>query len=308
MDRPAAAGVTARQRTKWIVVAAAATLCALTAAGGIDVSLLEHRLRHVRVSFPDGGPGQTWLLVGSDGTQHGAPGERADVILLVHTGAPHTSVISVPRDLLLTRTEGGVERAALTYAEGPQALIDGLCRTLGVGATHLAIINRRGFKDAVDALGGVTVHINQRVRDRKANLEIDETGDVHLDGAQALALVRSRHPQRLVDGTWVGVSEQVGAIKRARDAAAVFNAIRSKAGALRSNPIRLQGTLWAATGDITLDAGSDLTDLLGLVHAHGRVTVLPAARLPRTIALLADDRTRSVLAAAGYPATCTPRG
>lgn len=291
----------------WPVIAFAATMCALTAAGGIDAVLLEHRLRHVSITFPQGGPGETWLLVGSDGTQHGAPGERADVILLVHTGAPHTSLISVPRDLLLTRAEGGVERAALTYAEGgPQALVDGLCRTLGVPATHLAVINRRGFRDVVDALGGVTVHISEPVRDRKANLEVDETGDVHLDGADALALVRSRHPQRLVGGTWLGVGERAGAITRARNAAAVFNAIRSQAGDLRANPIRLQRTLWTATGAITLDADSDLTDLLGLVHAHGPLTVLPAGRLPRTIALLLNERTRGVLAASGYPPTCTP--
>jgi hypothetical protein len=68
----------------------------------------------------------------------------------------------------------------------------------------------------------------------------------------------------------------------------------------------VQRTLWAATGAMTLDSGAGLTDLLALLNSHGRLAVLPAAPLPRTIALLANARTRAVLAAAGYPPTCTP--
>ncbi len=303
------------RRRKQCVIAAAATMCTLVLAGGADVVVLDHRLRHVAVRFPDGGPGRTWLVIGSDARDRrlssGAgprfAGRRADVILLVHVGAPRSSVISVPRDLLLTTRQGGVERAALTFDSGPQELVDGLCRTLGVRVSHLAIVTMDGFAHIVDALGGVTVDIARPVRDRKAQLEIDEAGAVHLDGAQALALVRSRHPRHLIDGVWVGVGERAGAGLRSRNAAAVFTALRNEASSARGNPIALQRTLWAATGDITLDSGADLTDLLDLVNSHGLLTVLPASGLPRTIAVLANARTRLALSAAGYGPTCQPR-
>jgi LCP family protein required for cell wall assembly len=299
------------RRAKWTVVAVAATLCALVLAGGVDLVVLEHRLRHVAVRFPDGGSGSTWLVVGSDARRGAGPrraGQRADVILLVHTGAPHASVISVPRDLLLWSQDGGVERAALAFNDGPQRLVDGLCRTLGVPVTHLAIVTMHGFEDIVDAVGGLSVRIPAPVRDRRAGLELDRSGVTHLSGAQALALVRSRHPQHLVNGSWTRVGEHAGAVTRSRTAAALFAAIRSRARSARRNPISLQRVLWTATGAITLDRGAGLTDLLGLVNGSGRLTALPAARLPRTIAVLADAATRRVLDAAGYPSSCTPAG
>lgn len=300
------------RRTKRAVVVLAATLCALTLAAWVDELLLDARLGTVSVALPDDGPGTTWLIVGSDAfpNPHESPrfaGERADVILLVHTGAPHASVISVPRDLLISNPQGGLERAALTLnSGGPQELVDGLCSTLGVGVGHFAVLTRRGFADIVDAAGGVTVHLTAPVRDPSVGLEIDSTGAVHLDGSQALALVRSRHPQYLRDGGWSRLGENAGARARARNAGEVFDALRHAARGLKWNPVRLQRVLWAVTGNIRVDDGTDLTDLIGLLHGSGRLHVLPAAPLPQTIAVQTTDHTRAVLAAAGYSASCTP--
>jgi LCP family protein required for cell wall assembly len=302
------------RRTKFAAVAVAALLCALILAGAVDAIVLSGRLRHVSVALPADGPGTTWLIVGSDEfpNPHTSPrfsGHRADVILLVHTGAPRASIISVPRDLLLTNAQGGVQRAALTYGDGgPQELVDGLCRTLGVPVGHFAALNRDGFRSIVDALGGVAVHIGEPLRDPSIGLELDSAGEVHLDGAQALALVRSRHPQYLVDGQWRRIGEYAGARARARNAGLVFTALRNAASELVWRPITLQRVMWAVTGALTVDYGSGLTDLLGLLHGSGRLRVLPAAPLPATIAVQADARTRQVLAVAGYPQKCAPPG
>lgn len=292
-------------------MAIAAIFCATTLAAGIDFVVLDSRLKHIAIRFPDGGPGRTWLLVGSDERDHPGPriaGQRADVILLVHLGAPRSSIVSVPRDLLLTTARGGVERAALTFDSGAQELVDGLCRTVGVAATHLAIVTMDGFAHIVDALGGLTVRISEPVRDRKAKLRIDSAGSVHLDGAATLALVRSRRPQHLVNGVWIRTGERAGARLRSRNAAAAFTALRRKARAARTDPVTVHRALWAATGAMTLDEGDGLSDLFDLLTSHGRYTVLPAAPLPRTIAVQPDAATRRALRAAGYPASCTPRG
>ena len=300
------------RRSKLTVVALAALLCAVTLAAWVDEIVLDARLGTVSVALPDDGPGTTWLIVGSDAfpNPHASPrfaGARADVILLVHTGAPHASVISVPRDLLISNPEGGLERAALTLdSGGPQELVDGLCSTLGVGVGHLLVLTRDGFAAIVDATGGVTVRVPTPVRDPSVGLEIDDTGAVHLDGSQALALVRSRHPQYLRDGVWVRLREHAGARARARNAGEVFDALRHAAGDLKWNPLRLQRVLWAVTGNVHVDSGTDLMDLVGLLHGAGRLHVLPAAPLPHTIAVHATERTRAALAAAGYDGDCSP--
>ncbi|MDT4916266.1 MAG: hypothetical protein QOH89_966 [Pseudonocardiales bacterium] len=292
----------------------AALLCTLVFAGGVDAFMLEARLDHFPVRLPDDGPGTTWLLIGSDAfpNAHQSPryaGQRADVILLVHSGAPRASIVSVPRDLLLGTAQGGVERAALALdSGGPQELVDGLCRTLGVAVGHIGVLTREGFASVVDAAGGVTVRIPAPVRDPSVDLEIEATGAVHLDGPQALALVRSRHPQHLVDGVWQRLREHAGARERAHNAGAVFDALRRVAGGLKWDPVRLQRVLWAVTGALSVDSGSELTDLIGMLHGAGRLRVLPAAALPSTIAVTADARTRGMLAAVGYPGSCSPPG
>jgi LCP family protein required for cell wall assembly len=309
---PAPARSPAWRRAKRAVVVLAATLCAVVLAAWVDEIVLDARLDTVAVALPDDGPGTTWLIVGSDAfpNPHESPryaGHRADVILLVHTGAPRASVISVPRDLLLGNPQGGLERAALNFdSGGPQELVDGLCSTLGVGVGHLAVLTRAGFADIVDAAGGVTLHLRSPVRDPSVGLEIDRSGSVHLGGAQALALVRSRHPQYLTDGAWVRLHEHAGARARARNAGAVFTALRRAASGLKWSPVRLQRVLWAVTGDLSVDEGTDLSDLVGLLHGSGRLRVLPAAPLPNTIAVHATARTGTVLAAAGYSGSCTP--
>ena len=300
------------RRAKLAVVALAATLCAVVLAAWVDEIVLDARLGTVSVVLPDDGPGTTWLIVGSDAfpNPHESPrfaGSRADVILLVRTGAPRASVISVPRDLLVSTAQGGLERAALTLdSGGAQALVDGLCSTLGVGVGHFAMLTRNGFADIVDAAGGVTVHLRTPMRDPSVGLAIDQAGAVHLGGAQALALVRSRHPQYLRDGSWVRLREHAGARARARNAGVVFAALRGTASDLKWNPVRLQRVLWAVTGNVSVDYGTDLSDLVGLLHGAGRLHVLPAAPLPSTIAVHATERTHAVLAAAGYSGGCTP--
>jgi LCP family protein required for cell wall assembly len=300
------------QRAKVSVVAFAAAMCTLVLLAWVDELVLDSRLSTVAVALPPGGAGSTWLIVGSDAfpNAHRSPrfaGHRADVILLVHTGPPRASIISVPRDLLIADPQGGLERAALTLdSGGPQELVDGLCTTLGVGVGHFAMLTRAGFADIVDAAGGITVRVPTPVRDPSVGLMIDRTGAVHLDGAQALALVRSRHPQYLRDGVWIRLREHAGARARARNAGEVFAALRRAGSDLRENPLRLQRVLWDVTGNLTVDRGTGLTDLLGLLHGSARLQVLPAAPLAHTIAMHATERTRAALAAAGYAGGCSP--
>ena len=59
-----------------------------------------------------------------------------DVVLVVHRAAGRTSVLSIPRDLLVSPVAGKIERLTLTLQDGPQSLVDGLCNSLGIAGDH----------------------------------------------------------------------------------------------------------------------------------------------------------------------------
>ncbi len=84
---------------------------------------------------------------------------------------------------------------------GASALKLAVSQLLAVRIDYYALVNLRGFTGLVDALGGVTIHVKERLHDsvtRAAWGEPKPTIDVypgrtyHLDGHHALAYVRSR--------------------------------------------------------------------------------------------------------------------
>ena len=296
-----------RTRALRAILAAVAVVALGLAA---DAALLAGRVDHVEVQLHPG-PGTTWVLVGLDsraelpagatvadfGSPADVPGSRADVVLVVHRTGDRTVAVSVPRDLVVV-TEQEAGRLALTWLDGPQATVDGLC-ALGIPTDHLVTVDLAGFAAVVDAAGGIDVDVPAPVRDPAAGLELAEAGRQHLDGATALALVRSRHPEEQVDGAWVpAVVDPDG---RPAAAGAVLDAL---AGTVRGSlwrPWRAQRTAWAASGAVTTDHGTGIGDLVGLARTDpGPVAVLPAgAPVGDTLFRFPTESTRTFLAEAG---------
>lgn len=294
----------------------AAAFVLVIAAGAVtDFFLLDNRIRHVKIAFHHSTSGQTWLIVGSDsrasvpggpnvyGTTTAVPGQRADVVLLVHSDGTYTHVLSLPRDLLVSPKAGEIDRLTLTLQLGPQAVVDSLCNTLNVAVTRFVEITMAGFAHVVDTVGGVTVTIPYPIRDAFTGLNITRTGQVHLNGTQALALVRSRTPQQLIRGRWVGASEPAGAADRTRWAGTVFTALQHKAKNAVPDPFAMQSLAWAGTGALTTDNHTGLTDLFGLRGA-GAITDVPAAPVGKTLAVSPDAATTAALHAAGLTSSC----
>ncbi|MTD13402.1 transcriptional regulator [Nakamurella sp. YIM 132087] len=288
----------------------------------VDGLLILGRVQHVAVRLVPPASGTTFVIVGSDsradipaGTAQDSfggtvevPGERADVVLVVHTTADgRSTTLSVPRDLILRSATGGPIRLALTLDSGPQALTDALCRSLGIGIDHLAIIDFAGFAAVVDAVGGVTVDIPYPLRDKWSGLQLDTAGRQTLSGVQALALVRSRHGEQLIDGTWVADSEAAGAGERTRWAGVVFDALQQSARNARTNPLRLQQLAWTGAGVLTTDDGTGVWDLASLAGSTGSPVDLPSAPLKGAqLGQVITDATMATLEAAGISGGCTP--
>ncbi|GAB3322405.1 hypothetical protein GCM10027451_44980 [Geodermatophilus aquaeductus] len=277
-----------------------------------DAAVLSDRVGEVDVALTaDDSDGRTWLLVGLDSREHlpaGAdpadfgtpetvPGTRADVVLVVHQTDAGTSVLSVPRDLLVVSGRSP-DRLALSWLDGPSATVGALCR-LGIPTDHLVTVDLAGFAAVVDAAGGLDVDVPEPVRDRPAGLLLERAGRQHVDGATALALVRSRHPEHRVDGAWVPAP--VDPDGRATAAGTVLSALVAQVQRSSLLPWRLQSMAWAASGALTVDPGTSVADLLALARADiGAVDVLPAAEpVAGTLPRLPTSDTTAAVAAAG---------
>jgi LCP family protein required for cell wall assembly len=147
------------------------------------------------------GQPDTTLIMGVDkGSVPGEAESRADILMLVtvNPSGNKAAVISIPRD---TRTtipgHKGDEKINAAHAfGGPQLMIETVRDFTGLPINHFVEIDFQGFKDIVNALGGVKMHIEKAIHDKYAG-DVP-AGDVVLNGDQALALVRARHDVKAV--------------------------------------------------------------------------------------------------------------
>ncbi|MGW6269091.1 LCP family protein [Streptomyces sp. NPDC055060] len=196
---------------------------ALVAAGG-TYGWAETRLRRdvdlaAYGDRPAPGEGTNYLIVGSDSREGlsedavrdlragGGGGRRTDSMMLLHTGANGTSMVSLPRDSWVTlpgrldTTTGKTRRperdklnAAFAYG-GPELLVHTVERNTGLRVDHYAEIGFAGFVNIVDAIGGVRMCLDRDIKDKKSGADLRKGCHV-LDGEQALAFVRQRHQER----------------------------------------------------------------------------------------------------------------
>lgn len=218
------------------------------------------------------------LVLGSDsrtgkanarlGGGHSA-GARSDTAMVVHVDAGRTeaTVVSIPRDTLVTRpacptSSGGTTPVAYdamfnsAYSVGgPVCAVKTVEAMTDVRMDHYIEIDFSGFADLVDALGGVTVTTDEDIDDDKSHLRL-KAGEHHLDGTKALALARTRHG--IGDGSDLGrIGLQQKLVK------ALLEQISTSS--LLTDPARLFQVANAVTGSLTTDTGLDsLGELTGL--------------------------------------------
>jgi hypothetical protein len=279
--------------------------------------ILVNRIHPISVHFPAPGVGTTYVIALSDhapdpppdgtatrGTVDEAPGPWAGAVLIIHKFEARSGVLSVPPDLLVSPTLGSSEFLARTLQQGPQALVDGLCNTLGVATSRLIIVSSAGFSSIVDSLGGVDIDLPYPLRDPPSGLNLTQTGIVHFNGAQAVALVVPRQPQMLVDGRWVAVPDAVA--QQSDWAAKIFNSLADAAKSHIRDPWAMQHLAWTATGSLTVSQNIGVFDLVDFARLHGEAAPLPTRDIQSSSAVQADDSTRAALAAAGYGGSCSP--
>ncbi|MFB6818898.1 LCP family protein [Streptomyces sp. NPDC056347] len=204
------------------------TLLVLVVAGGSTLYWLYNRLdgnitgvdidKALGEDRPEKLPtsGQNLLVLGSDsragaenkelGGGGDVSGARSDTAMVVHIpeGRSKAVAVSIPRDTLVTRPEcaradGSTVPTAnrvmfnSVYSQvGPACVVKTVEKMSGVRIDHYLEINFAGFKDLVDAIGGVTIEVEKPIHDKSSGLDLT-AGTHRLDGTQSLAYVRTRH-------------------------------------------------------------------------------------------------------------------
>jgi LCP family protein required for cell wall assembly len=225
---------------------------------------------------PDDQPGTTYLLVGSD-AREGLAGQRTDTIMLLHTGSGPNLLMSIPRDSQVEIPGHGTTKinAAFAYG-GPKLLIGTIEQNTGIRVDHYVEIGFTGFKDVVDALGGITICPSVNMTDPLAHLNIKK-GCQEADGKTALGYSRARH-----------FDPRYGDISRAQHQREVVSAVGKKALSPWTivNPFRYWDFSFAAAQSIQVSKGTGLTRMAmfasAMTHVNGDsglTCVVPLANL-----------------------------
>jgi len=268
-------------------VIAATTLLLVVLLVVADALVLTGRVARLEVAPSGSGAGTTYLLVASDSRErldaadrrryadaNQPTGERADLVLLLRAPADGPArLYSVPRDLYVGEQRKAPHRLGLALADGPQALVDSLCTDVGVGVDHVVVADFAALVDLVDTVGGISVTLAEPTRDRRAQLSLGG-GTQRLDGRQALAWVRSRHPQVQRAGTWV--ADPAADPTRSTHAAQVLAGV----SAGLDDPVTVQRALWAAGPSLRRDRGLGVPQLLALSKALRGAAVAGVVTVP----------------------------
>ena len=118
--------------------------------------------------------------------------ERTDSIFILTLQGGEAAMLAFPRDLWVTRCDGSVGRINVAQSiEGPGCLVDTVRQLSGIHAHHHVRVTFGGFRDVVDAVGGVEMCLDEPISDRDAGIDLP-AGCQRLEGGDALGYVRVR--------------------------------------------------------------------------------------------------------------------
>ena len=217
---------------------------------------------------------QNILVVGSDtranesaaaaqhfGSTSDVSGQRSDTIVLLHVD-PRTSkaaLLSIPRDTFVPIAGSGTSnRINAAFNTSPDQLVATISQDFGITVNHFVQEDFGGLQGLTDAVGGVCMNFPLPVRDStptgrgsETGLDIATAGPHVLDGADALAFVRSRYYQYHDKGTWR--AEGTGDIGRIERQHEFIRALAAKAIHSARNPFKGARVLDRAVKTVAVD-------------------------------------------------------
>ncbi|WP_017538554.1 LCP family protein [Nocardiopsis halophila] len=254
------------------MVSTGLVICSLLAGYGVYFNIY-NKISQEEIDFDEWGDRPTRvdgvmniMIIGSDvrsgdNADYGdAEGERPDVLAVAHISPEKetATLVNIPRDSIVDMPacepkgdKPGQQAHTAMIGEamnsgGVQCLWKTVEDLTDVHIDHFVSLDFVGFKDMVDAVGGVTMCIPEPVRDKKAgNLNL-EAGEQTLDGEEALGYVRSRKGQ--------GDGSDLARIDRQQDfMGAMLKEVMS--GDTLSSPTTVNSFMGSVAESLTTDDG-----------------------------------------------------
>ncbi|NYH45281.1 LCP family protein required for cell wall assembly [Micromonospora jinlongensis] len=203
------------------------------------------------------------MILGSDSRDpESDSGSRTDTIILAHLPKDRSSaqLISIPRDTWVnvpksSNGRGGKDakiNASFAWG-GVPLMVQTVEKFTGVRVDHVTMVDFAGFKEIVDALGGIEIDVEKGFTSNYA-LSSNRTfnkGRQTMDGATALDYARERHA--FADGDFARIRHQQQVIKAILDKAA--------SGGTLANPAKLNSFVKATADAVAVDKSLNLLDL-----------------------------------------------
>lgn len=282
------------QRTVLLVITASLLTLGIATGGtvvlaynewnnNLETDPIDDQLRDRPEKKDDGPQGPLNILVMGSDTREGEGnnvdgmqdiGERSDTTIMIHLSADREFAygISVPRDTLVDRPDCYAENGDVIPGAddvmwndafsvgGPACTIQQFEQLTDVRIDNYVVVDFGGFKDMVDALGGVEVCIPEEIDDSERNIVL-EPGTREISGDEALSYVRVRY------NVGTGIDPE-----RIRRQQAFMASMISKAvsGGMLVRPDRLRSFISALTDSITTDF-ENVAQLVSLGRAFAGV-------------------------------------
>jgi LCP family protein required for cell wall assembly len=224
--------------------------------------------RYDEVSVDSAGSNEprNYLLVGSDsrakskGEYGNVTGQRSDTIIVVRLdpSTDRAEMLSIPRDLLVKIAgTGHTARINTAYSKGREVLVDTLRQNFGIEVNHYVEVDFQGFKKMVDAIGGVSIYVQDAVRDKQSGLYVPDRGCVTLKGEQALAFARSRHLQYMTPNGWSRPDPYADLGRIQRQQVFVRRALTKALDAAKSDPFTFKHLVDIGVNSVGIDKATD---------------------------------------------------
>jgi LCP family protein required for cell wall assembly len=227
----------------------------------------------------------------------GVNGVNSDVIMILHADPTHhrLALLSVPRDLFIPNARStGANKVDAGLYEGLTQLVAAIEEDFGIPIQHAVSLNFDQFANVVDALGGINMSFPISVFDASSGLNVQAATCVHLNGTQALQVVRARHLQYDASGTTSRYAENwpqetlsdLARIRRDHEFLRVLATAVAKQGL--GDPIADLNLINSVKSDLTFDQTWSVSDMANLVLDFHSVSVAAVPQLTLPVAVVTD--------------------
>lgn len=300
---------------RWLVIVLAVVLVVAGGAAGYAY-YLAHNIKRVNVAGlhapltagAEAGS-ENILMVGSTSRcalavqnpayglcSQGVTGVNGDVIMVLHVN-PATrklALLSIPRDLFIPNARaGGANKIDAGLYEGLSQMVASIEEDFGIPIQHAVSLNFDQFANIVNALGGINMSFPDSVFDKFSGLNVQAATCVHLNGTQALQVVRARHLQYKTptSGPYAAYWPQqalsdIARIQRDHEFLRVLASSVAKQGL--GNPITDLHLVSSLESDLTFDQSWSVSAMANLVREFHSVNINSAPQLTLPVQVVTD--------------------